>query len=62
MCYIFLTYLPYDICNIDTYADDTTHYSKSEQSCDLWQQLEVAPEHESNLPCTVYCSKKGPVI
>ena len=48
MCYIFLTYLTYDICNIDTYADDTTHYSKSDQASDLWEQHELASELDSD--------------
>ena len=33
------------ICDIAIYADDTTLYSK----CDLWQQLELASELESDL-------------
>ena len=38
----FLLYihdLPDDVlCNINTYADDTTLYSKCDQASDLWQQ------------------------
>ena len=30
------------------YADDTTIYSKCDQASDLWQQLELAPELESD--------------
>ena len=30
-------------------ADDTALYSKCDQASDLWQQLEVASELESNL-------------
>ena len=42
--------LPDDvICNIAIYADDTTLYSKSDQASDLWQELEVASEFESDL-------------
>ena len=37
------------ICNIAIYADDTTVYSKCNQAYDLWQQLELASELESNL-------------
>ena len=37
------------ICNIDVYADDTTLYSKCDQAFDLWQQLEMAYEYESDL-------------
>ena len=42
--------LPDDvICNIAIYADDTTHYAKCDQVSDLWQQLELASEFESDL-------------
>ena len=37
------------ICNIAIYADDTTLYSKCDQASDLWQQLELASEFESDL-------------
>ena len=41
--------LPDDvICNISHYANDTTLY-KCDQASDLWQQLELASEHESDL-------------
>ena len=49
--YKFLLYtndLPDDV-NIATYADDTTLYSKYDQASDLWQQLELASELESDL-------------
>ena len=36
------------ICNIAIYADNTTLYSKSDQASDLWQQLELASEFESD--------------
>ena len=48
---IFLLYindLPV-ICNIAIYADDNTLYSKCDQASDLWQQLELASELESDL-------------
>ena len=57
---LFLFYnnnLPVDvICNIVIYANDTTLYSKCDQvshhtdhyKCDLWQELELAPELESD--------------
>ena len=49
---LFLLYindLPDDvICNIAIYADDTTLYSKCDQASDLWQQLELASELESD--------------
>ena len=50
---LFLLYingLPDDvICNIAIYAVDTALYSKCDQGCDLWQQLELASELESDL-------------
>ena len=53
---ILLVFLPYIndlpddvICNIAIYADDTTIYSKCDQASDLWQQLELASELESDL-------------
>ena len=45
--------LPDDvICNIAVYADGTTLYSKCGQASDLWQQLELASELESELQDT----------
>ena len=41
--------LPDDICNIAVYTDDATLYSKCDQASDLWQQLELAPELQSDL-------------
>ena len=41
------------ICEIAAYADDTTLYSKCDQASDLWQQLELASEVESDLRDTV---------
>ena len=47
---VYITDLPEDvICNIAIYADDTTLYSKCDQASDLWQQLELASELESDL-------------
>ena len=37
------------ICNIAIYANDTTLYSKCDQTSDLWHQLELAFELESDL-------------
>ena len=34
-------------------ADDTTLYSKCDKASDLWQQLELVTELESNLRDTV---------
>ena len=51
--------LPDDvICHIVIYADDTTLYSKCDQASDLWQQLELASELESDLRGTVDWGKK----
>ena len=59
---LFLLYindLPDDlICDIAIYADDTTPYSKCDQASDLWQQLELASEFESDLRETVDWGKK----
>ena len=40
------------ICNIAIYADNTTLCSKCDQASDLWQQLELASELESDLQDT----------
>ena len=54
---LFLLYnndLPDDvICYIAIYADDTTLYSKCDRASDLWEQLELASELESDLRDTV---------
>ena len=51
--------LPDDVmCNIAIYADGTTLYSKCDQTSDLWQQLELACELESDLQDTVDWGKK----
>ena len=59
---LFLLYindLPDDIiCDITIYADDTTLYSKCDQASDLWQQLELASELESDLRDTVHWGRK----
>ena len=46
------------ICNIAIYADDNTLYSKCDQASDLWQQLELASELESDLQGTVDWGRK----
>ena len=42
-------------CDIAIYANDTTLYSKRDQASDLWQQLELASELESDLGQEVTC-------
>ena len=63
---LFLLYindLPDDvICDIAIYADDTTLYSKCDQASDLWQQLELASELESDLQDTVDWDGKWVVV
>ena len=39
-------------------ADDTTVYSKCDQASDLWQQLELASELETELQDTADWSRK----
>ena len=49
---LFLLYingLPDVICNIAIYTNDTPLYSKCDQASDLWQELELAFELESDL-------------
>ena len=59
---LFLLYindLPDDvICDIAIYAGDTTLYSRCDRTSDLWQQLELASELESDLGDTVDWGKK----
>ena len=56
---LYISDLPDDaICNIAIYADDTTLYSKCDQASDLWQQLELTSELESDLRDTVDWGKK----
>ena len=59
---LFLLYindLPDDvICNIAIYADDSTLYSKCDQASDMWQQLKLASELESDLQDTLDWGKR----
>ena len=56
---LYINYLPDDvICDIAIYADDTTLYSRCDGASDLWQQLELASELESDLRDTVDWGKK----
>ena len=51
---LYINDLPDDvICNIFICADDNTLCSKCDQASDLWQQLELASELESDLRDTV---------
>ena len=59
---LYINGLPDDVtCDIAFYADDTTLYSKWDQASDLWQQLELASELESDLWDTVDWGKKWTV-
>ena len=56
---LYINVLPDDvICIIAIYADDTTLYSKCDNASDLWQQLELASELESDLRDTVDWGRK----
>ena len=59
---LFLLYindLPDDvICDTTIYADNTTLYSKCDQASDLWQQLELSSELESDLQDIVDWGRK----
>ena len=56
---LYINNLPdYIICNVAIYADDTSLYSKCDQVSDLWQQLELAFELESDLRDTLDWSRK----
>ena len=59
---LFLLYIndlpDYVICDIAIYADDATLYSKCDRASDLWQQLELASEFESDLRDTVDWGRK----
>ena len=50
---LYINDLPDDVIyNIAIYADDTTLYFKCDQASDLWQQVELASEIESDLQDT----------
>ena len=52
--------LPDDVIySIAIYADDTTLYFKCDQASDLWQEIELASELESDLQDTVDLGRKG---
>ena len=55
----YINDLPHDvICDTAIYADDTTLYSKCDRASDLWQQLELVSELESDLRDTMEWGKK----
>ena len=56
---LYINDLPDDaICDIAICVDYTTLYSKCDQASDLWQQLELSSELESDLRDTVDWGKK----
>ena len=56
---LYISDLPGDvICDMAICADDTTLYSKCDRASELWQQLELAFELESDLRDTVDWGKK----
>ena len=56
---LYINDLPVDgVCNIAICADDTALYSKFDRLSDLWKQLELASELESDLQDTVNWGKK----
>ena len=57
---LYISDLPDDVvCNITIYADNTTLCSKFDQAYDMWQQLELAYELESDLRDTVNWGKNS---
>ena len=56
---LYINYLPDNVlCDRGIYADDGTLYSKCNQASDLWQQLELASELESDLQDIMDWGKK----
>ena len=47
------------ICDIAIYIENTTLHSKCDQASNLWQQLELASELESDLQHTVEWGRKN---
>ena len=51
---LYIDDLPVDVvCNIAIHADDSTLCSNCDQASDMWQQLELASELESDIRDTV---------
>ena len=63
---LFLLYindLPDDVIrDIAINADDTTLYSKCDQASDLWQQLELVSEFDSELESDIRDTELGPEV
>ena len=57
-CYTLMIFLTMLSVIFAIYADDTTLYFKCDQASDLWQQLELGSELESDLRDTVDWGKK----
>ena len=58
-CILYINDIPDDVvCNIAICADDSILCSWCNQAYDLWQQLELASELESDLQDTVDWDKK----
>ena len=55
---LYISDLPDLIYNFPIYADDTALYCKCDQTSDLWQQLELASELESDLRDILNWGKK----
>ena len=56
---LYINDLPDDVvCNIASYTDDTTLDAKCDQASNLWQQLGLASELESDLQDTVDWGRK----
>ena len=58
----YINDLPDVICDTAIYADVTTICSKCDWASDLWQQLELASELESELQDTVDWARSGLLI
>ena len=56
---LYITDLPNDvICDSAIYVDNTSLYSRCDETSDLWQQLELASELKSSLRDTVDWGRK----
>ena len=59
---LFINDLPDDVVSrIAIYADDTTLYSSSDKASDIWKQVEMSAELESDLRDTVEWGKRWQV-